>query len=269
MTKINLICAVSYNNVIAYKDDCLPWKLKKDFSWFKRITSNSCILMGRKTFESPGLGGKPLPYRKNVILTRDPNYTVDHKNVFVFNDPDEALKFCINESGDDVYIIGGSEIWNLYEDKYDRLLITIVDTSVDEESIKFDPFSINTTCLYNLVKSETFEKNSDNNHSFAIHIYSRDGIECSREIDILNSILEFSDYGNATKLGCTDKDRWNQGIGHHKNSLRLMEFLQKHDSKDYSDYFDWSTGGDGDNGETLMFQLDAFFEYLDLTGEKI
>lgn len=53
------------------------------------------------------------------------------------------------------------------------------------------------------------------------------------------------------------------GIGHHPMSKRLMEFLFHHDWKDYNCYFDWSYGGDGDNGETLMFEMDAFFELLD------
>lgn len=46
-------------------------------------------------------------------------------------------------------------------------------------------------------------------------------------------------------------------------SVRLMKFLEEHDLKDYGDYFGWNVGGDGDNGETLMYQMDAFFEMLD------
>lgn len=75
-----------------------------------------------------------------------------------------------------------------------------------------------------------------------------------------------SDYEKAKALALTQTDRWSRGLGHHPMSERLMKFIQEHDEKDYGLYFDWKTGGDGDNGETLMFQMDAFFEMLDLDG---
>lgn len=77
-----------------------------------------------------------------------------------------------------------------------------------------------------------------------------------------------NDYENAEKLGLTQNDRWSEGIPHHPKSKRLMEFLYKHDFKDFNCYFDWSMGGDGDNGETLMYQMDAFFELMDKLEEN-
>jgi hypothetical protein len=77
-----------------------------------------------------------------------------------------------------------------------------------------------------------------------------------------------SDYTEAKQLKLTDKDRWEEGIEHHKNSERLVRFLAKHDINDYDDYFDWKVGGDGDNGETLMYQMDAFFELMDIKNEN-
>lgn len=71
------------------------------------------------------------------------------------------------------------------------------------------------------------------------------------------------DYEAAKAAGLTQKDRWSEGIDHHPMSERLMAFLSEHDMKDFGMYFDWRTGGDGDNGETLMYQMDAFFELLD------
>ncbi len=59
------------------------------------------------------------------------------------------------------------------------------------------------------------------------------------------------------------QDRWSNGIDHHPMSVALMNFLAKHDYNDYKDYFCWKTGGDGDNGEFLMFQMDPFFEWLE------
>ncbi len=58
-------------------------------------------------------------------------------------------------------------------------------------------------------------------------------------------------------------DRWGNGIDHHPKSIELMKFLEEVDFNAYGDYFCWKTGGDGDNGETLMYQMDAFFEAKD------
>lgn len=71
------------------------------------------------------------------------------------------------------------------------------------------------------------------------------------------------DYKKARELGLVQKLRWEFGIPHHPMSLRLMSFLADHDFIDHDDSFGWNMGGDGDNGESLMFQMDAFFEMLD------
>jgi hypothetical protein len=72
-----------------------------------------------------------------------------------------------------------------------------------------------------------------------------------------------TDYQKAKALGLTEIDRWRDGKEHHHMSERLMFFLMEHDFKDYGDYFCWKKGGDGDNGETLMYEMDTFFEVLD------
>lgn len=74
-----------------------------------------------------------------------------------------------------------------------------------------------------------------------------------------------TDYEKAQELGLTTVKRWEEGVSHHPMSLRLMRFLSNHDFHDCNDYFGWKMGGDGDNGETMMYQMDAFFETLDKT----
>lgn len=71
------------------------------------------------------------------------------------------------------------------------------------------------------------------------------------------------DYEKAKLLGSTSIKRWENGVEHHPMSERLARFLVEHDFLDYDDYFCWKIGGDGDNGETLMYEMDAFFEMLD------
>lgn len=74
--------------------------------------------------------------------------------------------------------------------------------------------------------------------------------------------MKATDYEKAVSLGNTTKKRWEEGIEHHPISKRLMAFLCEHDFKDYDDYFCWKKGGDGDNGEILMYEMDAFFESI-------
>ena len=70
--------------------------------------------------------------------------------------------------------------------------------------------------------------------------------------------------GRAKENGLTDIDRWGEGVDHHPKSQELMEFLAEHDFKDMDDYFCWKIGGDGDNGESLMFEMDVYFEQKDI-----
>ena len=74
------------------------------------------------------------------------------------------------------------------------------------------------------------------------------------------------DYQRAKAAGLTQADRWGEGRDHHPMSERIVKFLALHDFHDYGDSFCWETGGDGDNGETLAYQLDALFELIDLEG---
>ena len=63
--------------------------------------------------------------------------------------------------------------------------------------------------------------------------------------------------------GVETGDRWSKGIRHHPKSIELMTHLAALDFELYGDYFGWKMGGDGDNGETLMYQMDAYFELKD------
>ena len=71
------------------------------------------------------------------------------------------------------------------------------------------------------------------------------------------------DYKKADELGYTITDRWEQGIEHHPMSDRLVRFMADHDFNDYNDSMCIKVGGDGDNGEHMMYLMDAFFEMLD------
>ena len=99
--------AIADNGVIG-KGNNLPWDLPEDLRHFKQLTSGKTVLMGRKTFESiVARLGKPLPNRKNVLITRQTSYKAP-EGVLVFAD----LKSAVDKlSSEDVYIIGGAEIF--------------------------------------------------------------------------------------------------------------------------------------------------------------
>ncbi len=72
------------------------------------------------------------------------------------------------------------------------------------------------------------------------------------------------DYHKARELGLTNIDRWKTRSEHHKKSERLYNFIAKHDYNDHDDFFCFKSGGDGDNGEQLMYLLDCYFELLEI-----
>lgn len=97
----------------------LPWHLPEDLAFFKRTTSGHPIVMGRKTYESIG---RPLPKRRNIVLTRDRDWSAE--GVETIHTPD-ALAALSGLDGQ-VFIIGGSEIYAAFLEKLDDLLVSHV-----------------------------------------------------------------------------------------------------------------------------------------------
>ncbi len=126
---VKLICAISKNNVIG-KGNKLPWDIPEDLKRFKELTSNNWIVMGRKTFDSIG---RPLPNRKNLVLSKNKNLKID--SVEVFNSRDEIIKL-YKESKDqkDLFIIGGTYIYELFLEYCDYLYITFVDMNFNGDA---------------------------------------------------------------------------------------------------------------------------------------
>ena len=115
--KITLVAAIASNNVIG-KENSLPWNIPEDLKRFKQMTSGHTILLGRKTFDYIG---RPLPNRQNIVMTKDKNF--EQEGIKVINDFDEALEL-IKESNEDVFVIGGSKIYELFEPVANSLAIT-------------------------------------------------------------------------------------------------------------------------------------------------
>ena len=117
--KITIVAAIASNNVIGQKNS-LPWDIPEDLKRFKQLTSGHTILMGRKTFDSIG---RPLPNRTNIVMTKDTNYRKE--GIEIVFDEREALNV-IKDLNQEVFIIGGSKIYELFEPWTTSLMITRV-----------------------------------------------------------------------------------------------------------------------------------------------
>lgn len=125
---ISLVVAVAENGVIG-KDNQLLWKLSADLKRFKAITSNHFILLGRKTFESIG---KPLPNRTSLIISR--NYKCDFENCYVFKTINEAIVFAAQQNQDEIFVIGGGEIYSQTLPLANRIHLTLVHTEIEGDT---------------------------------------------------------------------------------------------------------------------------------------
>ena len=112
MTQLHLIVAHARNGVIG-KDNKLPWYLPEDLKNFKRTTIGKPVIMGRKTWESLG---RPLPGRRNIVITRQENYKAE--GATVVGSLDEALKAV--EDAPIAFIMGGAQV---YEEALPRVKV--------------------------------------------------------------------------------------------------------------------------------------------------
>jgi dihydrofolate reductase len=147
---ISIVAAVAKNGVIG-KSGELPWYLPEDLKHFKKLTSDHTVVMGRKTYESiMNRLGKPLPNRKNIVITRTKNMHV-HPGAFVYNDLDSAFKEYRED--EEIMVIGGGEIYKQAFDQANKLYITEVHKEV-EGDVTFPEIDKN-------IWKETFREDHD------------------------------------------------------------------------------------------------------------
>lgn len=125
---ISMIWAMGKDQVIG-RNGGMPWHLPKDMAYFKRMTLNKPILMGRKTWES--FGSKPLPNRTNIVLTRDPGFQLKPQEGIVIHELEDALAY---EGEQELMVIGGAQIYELMLPKADRLYVTFIDHAFEGDT---------------------------------------------------------------------------------------------------------------------------------------
>ncbi|WP_075982026.1 dihydrofolate reductase [Bacillus massilinigeriensis] len=159
---ISLLWAMDENRVIG-KNNELPWHLPEDLKYFKRVTMGHPIIMGRKTYESIG---RPLPGRENIIMTRNQDYKMD--GCQIMSSVDELLRFN-KAQNDEVFVIGGAEIFKEVLPFADRLYLTQIHEAFPGDTffpeIKMDEWK--------LISSEKGIKNEKNPFDYEFLVYEK------------------------------------------------------------------------------------------------
>ncbi len=160
--KVTLIAAMARDRVIGRQGQ-VPWHLPEDLKRFRRRTIGHAVIMGRKTFESIG---KPLPKRRSIVITRQPDYL--HPNVQVACSLEAALALAGHKE-DEIFIAGGEQIYQLALPGADRLDLTIVDARIAGDA-HFPPFN---SRQWRLISEEHHEADERHAHAYCFRVYER------------------------------------------------------------------------------------------------
>lgn len=161
MTTISLIAAMGRNRVIG-RSGALPWRLPDDMRFFMRTTTGHAVIMGRKTWETMD---KPLPNRRNIVVTRQADYHAAGAEVVA--SLDEAIARTADES--EVFIIGGGEIYQLALPIAHRLYITHVEGEFEGDA-KFPEFDAS---RWRAVTRQHHDADDRHAHAFKFVMYER------------------------------------------------------------------------------------------------
>jgi len=161
---VKLIVAIAQNRAIG-KDNDLIWHLPADMGFFSAMTKGSTVLMGRKNWESIPSKYRPLPKRKNIVVSRDTSF--NDEGCEVFHDIKTAIDSNTNDSSKDLYIIGGGQIYKycIENDLVDEMFISQI-----EETFEGDAFfpEIN---LDNWHKEKLFHHAKDEKNEYPFTVY--------------------------------------------------------------------------------------------------
>jgi dihydrofolate reductase len=136
---VSAVVAASQNGVIG-RQGSLPWNLPGEMAYFKKITMGHPIIMGRKTHESIG---RALPGRQNIIITHDGSYKAE--GCTVVTSLDKALEAAAAADIDEVFIIGGSSIYELAMPKLNKIYLTRILADIEGDKF-FKPSLRHSVC---------------------------------------------------------------------------------------------------------------------------
>jgi len=125
---ISQIVAVSLNNVIG-KENSLPWHMPTDMAYFKNKTWGHHIVTGRRNYEAEG---KALPARVNIVITRNPGFHIS--DAIVVHQLDEAIEIANRSEEDELFIVGGAEIYKLAMQVTERIYLTRIHAQFEGDT---------------------------------------------------------------------------------------------------------------------------------------
>ena len=158
---VSAIVAAAENNAIG-KDNQLLWHLPNDLRFFKRTTTGHTVIMGRKTYESVG---KPLPNRRNIVITRQPGYPA--AGAEVVPSLAAALEKCARET--EVFVVGGAEIYRQAMPLVERIYLTRVHAELPGD--RFFPELDDR--VWHLVAEEGHPADGRHAYPYTFRIYGR------------------------------------------------------------------------------------------------
>jgi dihydrofolate reductase len=162
---ISLIVARAKDNAIG-KDNDLLWKIKDDLRLFKSTTAGHVVIHGRKSFESIGF---PLPNRSNIIITRNKDYKAE--GAFVTNSLEEAIALGQKlEMNDEIFILGGAEIYRQSLDLVDRMYLSEVKEEFPDADAYFPEPNLEG---WSQVKCDKYEQSEANEFAFDFCVWER------------------------------------------------------------------------------------------------
>lgn len=162
--KIIAIWAQDEKGVIG-KEDRLPWHLPAELQHFKETTLNHAILMGRVTFD--GMGRRLLPKRETLILTRNPEESLE--GVHIFQDVQSVLEWYQSQEKN-LYIIGGKQIFQAFESYLDEIIVTQIHAQVEGDTYFPEDFDLS---LFETVASQSYARDEKNSYDFTIEYRKR------------------------------------------------------------------------------------------------
>lgn len=161
--KISMIAAMAHDRVIG-KDNQMPWHLPADLAHFKRVTLGKPVLMGRKTFESIG---RPLPGRRNLVISRNPDYQVE--GIEVVGSVEAALALLAGSSVEELMVIGGGHLYAEMLPSADCLYLTQIDLAVEGDT-RFPAFDDG---QWQRVDCESHPADDKNPHPYSFETWQR------------------------------------------------------------------------------------------------
>lgn len=162
--KISCIVAIGKNNVIG-KNNTMPWHIPADLKYFKKVTSGHCIILGRKNFESIG---KALPNRTNIVVTRQKDFF--HSSVISTSSIENALKVALELGEEEVFIVGGAQVYNQTISFWDKLYLTEILHEFEGDTF-FPEIDYSD---WRLIREIRKEKSEDNLYELVFKVFERE-----------------------------------------------------------------------------------------------